>query len=872
MYKFFLKTDQPIVTTEGEVFPIAGASVLGVPAYKGFGEVVGILDAFNEVNFFVQADVDDSVTSQTILFTVREESCTGTKLGSKSATYETGSGLTPIQIVFDTPIYSDKELFFSVACTVDILVHGKEENGAIITVTTGSIVSNVCTSIIQEVIYHFAYQLVNTIEVTPNYDSALALQLSREPDKVFLRQKLNGNLFFQRDDYDFVRLATIESSYTLYVMSELDGIYSLYYRCEFSKTDCEFDDDNSVFSVAPTPLDQYELLLADIEKEFDLIDLNVPSTPVQNVKRPLFQVVTLGTGILSNHVDGNFWEEEISTSLFASDLINTYGFTAATELYGVSGYGDIDVSGEYTGSISLYTRLDNLYKVELNFNSYNDDGESIYEIIRISDGVVLYKTATLQIADAPDLTQRFFQGTGGVEGTFRFSRFTPYMRVLVDKESVIGYTVVEIPDVEDDILPYNYNYNWILKGVHMDSFLTTEHTIIPNAFPVGLGTPTDPSSDDKFYHVIPTPPPTTYPTAQSAWHGCAFWLSYGATAVNVIANGVQTIVNNYCYEISDVLIALLKVIDPTVTFQKTLGSSNFLHNDLANPVTGEAGFRLFISPKSNVISSTYDLPASKAPIKLADVFRLLKDGFNLRWYINIADGSLRIEHSSYFENGKDYTTPKVGLDLSLLNEIYTGVPWSTGFNKFTYEKINLPERIKTTWMDDVSEYFNGSNIEVISKYVTLGNEVTRTLNPFTSDIDYIQATPSKISKDGFALLAANFDLADSLYKVPIIDITINGNIFKLQNGNASLYYMHDKFMRHNLPANLVTINGTEVTATTTIRSKISTLESVIGADFDELELVKTDVGTGKIESAEILFETDGTGRRSLKLTVKYDTE
>ena len=106
MYKFFLKTDQPIVTTEGEVFPIAGASVLGVPAYKGFGEVVGILDAFNEVNFFVQADVDTLIASQTIVFTVREESCTGTKLSSKSVTYETGSGLTPIKIQFDAPIYS----------------------------------------------------------------------------------------------------------------------------------------------------------------------------------------------------------------------------------------------------------------------------------------------------------------------------------------------------------------------------------------------------------------------------------------------------------------------------------------------------------------------------------------------------------------------------------------------------------------------------------------------------------------------------------------------------------------------------------------------------------------------------------------------
>ena len=84
--------------------------------------------------------------------------------------------------------------------------------------------------------------------------------------------------------------------------------------------------------------------------------------------------------------------------------------------------------------------------------------------------------------------------------------------------------------------------------------------------------------------------------------------------------------------------------------------------------------------------------------------------------------------------------------------------------------------------------------------------------------------------------------------------------------------MHDKFMRHNLPANIVTLNGIEITSTSSVRSKISTLETVIGSDFDDLELVKTDVGTGKIESAEILFETDGTGRRSLKLTVKYDTE
>lgn len=872
LYKFYLGTDQTIAGTVTETFPIGSAAVLTDASRKGFGQMLGVIDAFNKVDFFVQVEVDDSVTTQSVLFTVREESCTGLKLASKSVSFETGGGLVPISIELDTPVYSEKPLFFSITCGVDIYPHGKKQDNTILTSTSGSIVSNVCDSFSTEILHYFSYTLDNTIECCPNFGKGLALQLEREADKVFFRQKLSGNFFFQRDDYDFVRLATIEATYTFIVTTQVDGVYSAFYRGEFSKTDCVFDDDNKIFSVSPTPIDNYEKVLADLDKEFDIIDLNIQNTPVQYSKRPIFQVVTLNTGILSNHMGSSYWEEEVSPALTSFDLVSTYGFSEAPVKYGVSGWGDIDVSGEYTGGSSLYTRLDNLYKVELNFNAYQDDGESLYEIIRISDSVVLYATISVLIADEPPLRERIFYGEGGVEGQFRLSEFRPFMRTLVNVSEATGFTISPIPDLDDDILPYNYNYNYILSGVWLGNYITTDYTATPNGFPLSLGSLTDPSDETFYFHTQPTPPPPTYPIAQSAWHGAAFWVSYSATAGSIVNNATQLVINNYCYEISDVIAALLKEIDPNLSFQKTIGTSNFLHNDTTNPVTGDAGFRLFISPKSNIISSDYDLPASKAKIKLSEIFNMLRFGFNLQWYINSNDGGLRIEHSLYFEQGKHYTVPQVGLDLSLLNEIYTGVPWSTGFNKFTYNKLTLPETIENNWMDEVSELFEGSKISIRSKYVSKGQNQIDSLTPFTSDLDFIQASPSKINKDGFALLAANLDLVDNIYKVPILDIVIGADTYQIQNGNASLYYMHDKFRRHLLPANLVTLNKVDITATSTIKSKLQDLETVISEDFDELKLVKTDIGTGQIEKGEILFETDGTGRRSLKLTVKYDTE
>ncbi len=875
-YKFYLKTDQSISNTVNETFPLSGASLTPSPFRKGFGQVVGIINAFDKVDFFIQVDNFSPITTQSVFFQVREENCTGLKLASKSISFETSNNLVPISIHLDAPVFSEKPLFFSITCTTDIYPHGRTQANSILTSTTGSIVSYVCDSFSSNLQYYFAYSLNDIVECYPNFGKGLALQLERETDKIFLRKKLSGNFFFQRDDYDFVRLATIEASYTLIVMSQISGVFSEFYRGEFSKTDCSFDDDNKIFSVSPTPFDKYAKILADIDKEFDIIDLGINNTPVQYVKRPIFQVVTLGTGILSNHIGGSFWEEEISTSLTGNNLVNTYGFTAATELYGVSGYGDVDVSGKYLGTIStasFFQRDDNVYKIEKNFNS-SQIGESLFEIIRVSDNVVLYATSIIQLGDEPftPLSQRTFYGVGSINGKFSFSVFAPYTRILTDVQTVSGFTVINIPDVEDDILPYNYNYNFILTGNYLSFDITSTYTNTANKYPVSIGSYTDPSIDLPFYHIQPTPPPQTYPTSKSSWHGSAFWLSYTGNAIVINNFATKEVLNNYCYELSDVIAGLLKEIDPSLSFQKTIGTSNFLHNDTANPVTSESGFRLFISPKTNVTSSKYDLPASKAIIKLSEIFNMLKYGFNLDWYINEGDGGLRIEHSVYFENGKNYTTEQIGLDLSLLNEIYTGVPWSTGFNKFKYNKFSLPETIENSWMDEVSTVFEGYKIEIKSKYVTKGQNQQNSLSPFTSDLDFMQTSPSKINKNGFALLAAKIDLSDLIYKVPLIDIDINGVTESIQNGNASLVYMHDKFKRHLLPANLVNLNGVDITAISTMRSKVQELDTVIPDDFDELKLIKTDIGNGQIEKAEILLETDGTGRRSLKITVKYDTE
>ena len=108
--------------------------------------------------------------------------------------------------------------------------------------------------------------------VRPNYKDDLTLDYELETNQRFYRAKLSGKINFVRADYDIINDAPFDSEFFLYIEKSDDWgqTYNQYYKAKFMKTDCTFNDDDKLVTVQPETIDQYNDVLAGLEKEYNL--------------------------------------------------------------------------------------------------------------------------------------------------------------------------------------------------------------------------------------------------------------------------------------------------------------------------------------------------------------------------------------------------------------------------------------------------------------------------------------------------------------------------------------------------------------------------------------------------------------------------
>ena len=223
---------------------------------------------------------------------------------------------------------------------------------------------------------------------------------------------------------------------------------------------------------------------------------------------------------------------------------------------------------------------------------------------------------------------------------------------------------------------------------------------------------------------------------------------------------------NDCYDIGNVIKVLLQKFAPEIKHEPLPEYSEFLyfagdatHSDLyklfPKKPTSVPNFRLMICPKSNLLSVNYDKPAQIAKTSLQSIFNMLRDVYQLYWYID-DDKRLHIEHLQWFLNGGSYArTGSVSVDLTKLFDPRTRKAWSFGTAKWNYDKGQLPDRFEFEWPEDAGAVFNGYPIEVKAPFVTDGKKEQITVGSFMSDIDTMLYNSGSVSSDGFVLLAAN---------------------------------------------------------------------------------------------------------------------
>jgi hypothetical protein len=703
-----------------------------------------------------------------------------------------------------------------------------------------------------------------TYGVNPRYDQPKRTVKMVEGE-VFHREEWDIELFFQRADYTLIYERELETEFVIKAYDDQTPGADPVWQGRFTRIDCEIDEDNETIKVKPKTYDRYEDILTSLDKEFDLIALEPEITPVDVVRQPLIQVNLEGSEIVSNYLGGSYWETSLAGDFNEGNNVR--------KTYIVPGDSDVlspDISGEYWyDDVDFeHYRLDNQYYFKF------DTHTSKWQVWQVgSPDVVVYQATT--VGDMPAMDTPFTPSSLTFESvssstTCKVFPCSIRARLLTNKTTVNGNATTAIPSGDNN--ENNGTYTRVIRLIDAGTLPINELNVVFSASSLHS---TEATKYNKFasdslhfadeYFVKPG---SGYlPIQRNEWTGYALWFNYNSTIQDLQTEAGEEITIKDCYKLPDVLKVLLAEISPDYTHLESNSFSNFIYG--ANSIRGTRRYPI-ITPKTNLLSGNYDQPAAKANIKLNDVLTMLKYVYNVYWWVD-EDYNFRLEHLNYFERGGQYYTDNVGTDLTTSLEPKTGKSWGYRLNKYTYEKQNMPERVTTKWMDNQSFAFEGSPIVMRSEYAEKGNLEERVVSVFSADIDYMFANTSDISKDGFALF--DCERSGGIYSPPFVNLSLWGyDGVKAQNGYLSLAWLSNNYHRYGMPTHNINVNGTDTTAITTKRTKVQEIEFA-AFDFNPMELIKTDIGTGQIyELEQEIMDTDETGTKkgAIKGKIRHD--
>lgn len=615
----------------------------------------------------------------------------------------------------------------------------------------------------------------------PIYKDDLAKDFEKESNQEFFRAKLSGKLTFESEDYTFIVSKAFDTQFVLEIFISYNAgqTWTSYWRGTFWKTDCEFDGDAQTVIVQPTVWDQYNDVLAGLDKEYNLIELAPEIVPVKADKRPMVQVYVPGQTVIGCFLSGMWWEQECE-SVLESDIVEINGnnYPALEYKYHFSLNKVITVA-EVSGSMS--PQLPNAFsKVFLGGARFNPrvqgtteftaygyklvylygagPGGSVYRwtIVRVSDNAELWQynvNNELPPESFTQITLTPLPESGATGNVILYVRdLAVYSRFVCDTPTiVVGGSTLNTSEIPaDDIVENNRNYHYVIGYYFPDTIIfSTELVSTPTQW--GLYQPGQ-------YYFNPADNPIlglgeAFPVARNAWSILSIWFVFSLFDWVVESSARQPFTIRHAYPIASVISVLLAKIAPGITHDATTDYSQFLYGQNLIGITQT----LLITPKSNLVTAGYDQPAQKAPITLKNVLDMLRDCFRCYWFID-DQNRFRVEHIQYFRNGGSYSgSPVVGIDLTAQEVTRSGKKWAFARDKYNFDKPNMAARYQFGWMDDVTQLFDGFPIDIISKYVNPDNIEQIDISKFTSDIDYILLNPGEISKDGFVLLSATKD-------------------------------------------------------------------------------------------------------------------
>ena len=703
------------------------------------------------------------------------------------------------------------------------------------------------------------------VEVNPHYKE-LNKKYAKESGQEFFRISLDGKINLFGSDYELVHNSSLEDQMIFIIdkYNRTSGKWIEYYKGEFNKTDCKLNYEKKSCELKTTALDEYNDVVNKYENTYDLIKLAPAISRINLHKRSLMQVYVRGANSISNFFGGIYWEDDVNEAIDNhNDLINKYYFSyikAGNEFY-IRNASISDVNGVYAGINGYWSKWNPGYTCKMELV----DGSPIMHWIRLyrnSDNALLYQSEKQWGVSDPDnkyigaknikmVNVNNSNDTFTIESPFVYHI---YRRLLCDVDSVEDSEGVkntyDLPS--DDFVTDNRNYKKCIGLTGGMFFCTSRAVDEPTRY--GL-------NDYNQYFTNEFIPSSAgigrpLPISRNSWANASLWYVYDSYYSLFERRLRKQYTLRDSYSIAAAIKALLKEIDPTLQHEATAEYSRFLY-DTTVPMS-MARFYVHITQKTNILKGEYDQPAQKAEVSLEDIMKMLRDCFRCYWYIE--DGKFKIEHISFFMRGGSYSSynTNVQLDFTKLVDQFNKKLSSYFQSEVEYDKTDLNQRYEFGWMDDVTDLFGGVTIDVKSNYIQKDKTEEINISQFSSDVDYMLFNPSNFSDDGFALLCPVKN--GSSLELPIVETYLvdeNGDAYDavIQNFYAAWAYLV-RFYMYDMPASNLDCNVLgDLYANGVKMCMKHTIEFPTEEDLDELELIKTTIGNGKIDEISVNVNT-----------------
>nr|DAK20587.1 MAG TPA: hypothetical protein [Caudoviricetes sp.] len=715
------------------------------------------------------------------------------------------------------------------------------------------------------------------VEVRPHYKE-LNKKYAKESGQEFFRISLDGKINLFGSDYEVVSQSSIEDQ-LVFIIDKYNNTskkWVEYYRGEFSKTDCKFDHDKKKCELKTTAVDGYTEVINKYENTYDLIKLAPAISRINLHKRSLMQVYVRGANSISNFFGGIYWEDDVNEAIDNhNDLINKYYFSyikAGNEFY-IRNASISDVNGVYAGTNGYWSKWNPGYACKMELV----DGSSTMYWIRLyrnSGNVLLYQSEKQWAVSDPDNKYIGREGikmvnVNNLSDTFTIESpfvYHIYRRLLCDVDTVEDSEGIkntyDLPS--DDFVTDNRNYKKCIGLTGGMFFCTSRAVDEPTRY--GLNDYGQYFTNEFIPDEVGIGRPL--PISRNSWANASLWYVYDSFYEYFEERLRKQYTLKDSYSIGAAIKAILKKIDPTLQHEATAEYSQFLYGS-SNPL-GMRRFYVYITQKTNILKGDYNQPAQKAEASLEELMKMLRDCFRCYWYIE--DNKFKIEHIYFFMNGGSYSgKSNYQLDFTKLTDQFNKKLSSYFQSEIEYDKSDLNQRYEFAWMDDVTDLFGGATIDVKSNYIQKDKTEEINIGQFSSDVDYMLFNPSNFSEDGFALLCPVKNGQNLELPIITVDglIDENGDKYEavVQNWYASWIYLQN-FYLWDMPAYNIESNVLNYLYARDIKKCMKhTIEFPTEEDLDELELIKTSFGNGKIDEISISLDT-----RMAKVNLLYRPE